>query len=90
MFVCFLYYIPTVQWGKCTSVKQGTIYFDVAFASNAYYVKSSILNDNKSYSGDYDMQIVKMSKTEAELYFQEFTSETSSNNRGYVWIAVGC
>lgn len=79
-----------IQWGKCTSfVNQNTIYFNVAFASNAYYVKTSILNDNKSYSCDYDLQIVKMSETEAELFLQAFTMETASNDRGYVWIAVG-
>lgn len=77
------------QWGKCTGVDQYTIYFNVAFASNAYYVKTSILNDNESYSGDYDMQIVKMSKTEAKLYRQEFNDDNVSNDRGYVWIAVG-
>ena len=91
-YVCFGSFFGglIIQWGKCTSRTTKTIYFDVAFASNAYYVKSSILNDNKSYYGDYDMQIVKMSKTEAELFFQGFTSDTSSNDRGYVWIAVGC
>nr|DAL87555.1 MAG TPA: hypothetical protein [Caudoviricetes sp.] len=70
-------------------MNQNLIYFNVAFASNAYYVKTSILNENKSYYCDYDMQIVKMSETEVELLLQVFNTQTSSNDRGYVWIAVG-
>ena len=85
---CYISLLGNRQWGKVGN-EPTIVRFGIAFTDNAYYVKSSMLNDNKSIYGDIDMQVVKLSKAEAEMYLQGFNSGTDSNYRGYLWIAVG-
>lgn len=78
-----------LQWGRIATRQTTILQFGIAFETGAYYVRASVLNDNKSYVTDWDMQVVNTSTTEAELFMQVFTSSSTSNDRGYLWIAIG-
>ena len=81
------------QWGKCEKVGDSswasTLNFNVSFVNSTYYFGASIMNDNQKYNGDFDLQIVCTNVNNITLFKQEFVTDFSGNDRGYLWIAVG-
>ena len=47
------------------------------------------MNDNQKYNGDFDLQIVCTNVNNITLFKQEFVTDFSGNDRGYLWIAFG-
>ena len=87
-------HFPTVQqWGKCEKIGNSswasTLNFNISFVNSTYYFGASIMNDNQKYNGDFDLQIVCTNVNNITLFKQEFVTDFSGNDRGYLWIAVG-
>lgn len=89
------YWFPTVyqQWGKCEKIGDSswasTLNFNISFVNSTYYFGASIMNDNQKYNGDFDLQIVCTNVNNITLFKQEFVTNFSDNDRGYLWIAFG-
>ena len=86
--------LPTVeQWGKCEKIGNSswasTLNFNISFVNSTYYFGASIMNDNQKYNGDFDLQIVCTNVNNITLFKQEFVTDFSGNDRGYLWIAFG-
>ena len=94
-YVCFGSFFGglIIQWGKCEKVGDSswasTLNFNISFVNSTYYFGASIMNDNQKYNGDFDLQIVCTNVNNITLFKQEFVTNFSGNDRGYLWIAVG-
>lgn len=78
-------YTSTKQWG--TSSKT-TLIFNIPFLQECHYIKPSMLNPSQVTNVDCDMQIIKLTITEANLYNQVFVN-APINFYGYKWFAMG-
>ena len=46
-------------------------------------------NTKKRINTDIDMQIVSNTLSDVTLYEQEFVTNNSGNDEGYLWLAIG-
>lgn len=78
-----------IQWGKRSSRLPLSLGLNISFTQGLYYFKTSMLNTRKKVNTDIDMQVVSSSRSDVTLFEQEFTTNNSGNDEGYLWVAIG-